>query len=185
MLWLIHKWSSAVDGPQDQPDTGAAETAWRIHAAIDDWTGKADQKASFALAIQSAVALAVISMSGDGGVLSGLSGWAVGAYRAGIALLVIAIGLVIAAVMPALRRKDVDRDWRGNFIFFGHLRHWADRDLEAALAEDDLLPVLAKQLTSMSKIAWKKYRRLQASLWVAAVGTALLGLAGFLDDVAS
>lgn len=53
----------------NEPDVDAVDTAWRIHAASSDGTGKADQKASFTLAVESALALAVMTLSGDGKAL--------------------------------------------------------------------------------------------------------------------
>lgn len=51
------------------------DTAWKIHAAIVDWTGKVDTKASFALALESAAIAAIVSLTASGRKLSGLSGW--------------------------------------------------------------------------------------------------------------
>jgi len=64
-----------------------------------------------------------------------------------------------------------------NFIIFGHLRLWDPVAPSTALRDRDLLPVLSRQILDTSKIAWRKLRRVQISLWCAVLGTAALGLA--------
>src|SRR3712207_62647 len=112
------------------------DTAWRIHGAIADWTGKVDTKASFVLTIESAL-----------------------------------------LVKPRVRRRDMADEWRDNFVFFGHRQSWRPEDLEAALAERSVLPVLTRQLVNMSKIAWRKHLLVEVSMLCAVVGTALVSLA--------
>jgi hypothetical protein len=165
-------------------DADAAETAWKIHATIVDWTGKVDQKASFALAVESAVVLGVIALSDTGKPLSALSGfWQLWLYRVGIGLLVFAVVLVMAAVIPRLRRDKMDDEWRENLIFFGHLKRWQRDELSKALRQRDMLPVLSAQLINMSQIAWRKHRDLQFSLWLAGFGTFFVWLAFMLHNL--
>lgn len=162
-------------------DDAAVETAWKIHATIVDWTGKVDQKASFALAIESAAVLGIIALSESDNPLSALNGfWQLWLYRAGAGSLVMAIGLAMAAVIPRLRGDKMDVEWRENLIFFGHLKRWQRDELSKALRSRDMLPVLSAQLINMSKIAWRKHRHLQLSLWMAGIGTALVWLASAL-----
>ncbi len=168
-----------------EPDR-AIEDAWRIHAALVDWTSKVDQKASFVLAIESAAVLGVISLSeresGKDKLLSSLNSiLELLAYRIGVVFLVVAVILVAAAVIPQLRRNEVSDESDRNFIFFGHLKSWKQEELTQALRERDVLPVLSRQLIKMSEIAWKKHRRLQRSLWLAGAGIGLVGLAAVLD----
>lgn len=184
MRWLLVLMALTARRKRRYPegdDHAAIETAWKIHATIVDWTGKVDQKASFALAVESAVVLGVIALSDGHKSLSALKGlWQLWLYRAGIGSLVFAILLVMAAVIPKLRRDKMDDEWRENLIFFGHLKRWQRDDLSNALRERDLLPVLSAQLINMSEIAWRKHRRLQWSLWLAGIGTALVCLASGL-----
>ncbi|GAB3207623.1 hypothetical protein [Nocardia tengchongensis] len=61
--------------------------AWQIHAAIMDWIGKVDVKASFTLTLDVALLAGVVTLSRDGGLLSGLDGFPLLLYRAGWTLL--------------------------------------------------------------------------------------------------
>lgn len=163
-------------------DHDPIDTAWRIHGAITDWTGKVDAKASFALAIESAILAGVITLSADDHLLADLSGWKeLWTYRLGVALLVAAVLAVMSVVLPRLRGRRTKSEWRSNFIYFGHLRHWPPDQLTDALQDEPLLPALSHQLVKMSEIAWRKHRALQVSLWLSVVGTALVGVAAALN----
>ena len=159
-------------------DERALDTAWRIHAAIVDWTGKVDSKASFALAIQSAVIIAVIGFAGGRRRLSHLDDPAEqAAFWIGITMLTIALVLVTWVVRPRLRTKAMKNEWPDNFIYFGHLRYWDPDALEAALKDRPILPLLTRQVVSMSQIAWQKHKCLQWSMVLAAVGAGAVALA--------
>jgi Pycsar effector protein len=160
-----------------QPDSKqlAVETAWKIHAAIVDWTGKVDTKASFALALESAAIAGVVSLTATGRRLSGLSGfWMLGSFWGGSVCLLLAALLAATVVAPRLRTAAAKKEWPDNFIYFGHLRHWKAADLSRALVERDVLPVLSRQLVVMSQVAWRKHRRVQASLILAIIGAGLI-----------
>lgn len=163
----------------------AVEQGWRIHAALADWTGKVDAKASFALAIESIIVATIISLSGEGRRLSTLKGapsqvmlWL------GISILSLAILLAVAVVTPQLRSNQTAKNWREDFIYFGHLRLWSPTDLQERLRATEMLPVLTRQLVVMSKIAWRKHRYLQLSLLSAVVGALLVSLAGIVGSAA-
>jgi hypothetical protein len=162
------------DIPPDDNPAPAPDIGWRIHDALRDWTGKVDAKASFALTIESAVLAATVALSGKDGRLSALHHDSLLTYRIGIALLGIAALAAVAAVIPQIRSGPTEREWRNNFIFFGHLRHWQPDHLAEAWASSEVLPVLARQAVVMSKIAWRKHRELQLSLSAAVLGTAAL-----------
>ncbi|WP_175374888.1 Pycsar system effector family protein [Tsukamurella pulmonis] len=153
------------------------DTAWKIHAALADWTGKVDTKATFALTIESALIAGVVTLSADGRPLNGLTGWAAMWYWCGTLLL--AAGAVTAGsvVRPRLRKAELQAESEGNFIYFGHLQHLTPDQIAEHLKETALLPVLSKQLSEMSKIAWKKHRQVQLSLSFAPVGVACLFIA--------
>lgn len=51
------------------------ETAWRIHAAIGEWTARVDAKASFALTLESAALAGIVALSDDGHLFGDLHGW--------------------------------------------------------------------------------------------------------------
>ncbi len=158
----------------------SVDSAWRIHGALTDWTGKVDTKASFVLTIESALVVTVIALSGSGRRLSDLDGAARPVYWIGVASITLAVVLVALAVKPRVRRRDVAHEWQDNFIYFGHLRYWSPEQLEDALRGQPVLPVLTRQLVNMSKIAWRKHLLIEVSLLCAAVGTALVALAAMV-----
>lgn len=165
----------------EPPAPDCVETAWRMHATLIDWTGRVDNKASFALAIESAVLLAVVGLAGEGRRLSAVDGWAAVWLWCGVLLLVGSVLSAAAAVRPALTARGATPDGPRDFIYFGHLKHWDPGALEEALREREILPILARQCVAMAQITWLKHRLLQTSLWAAVVGTALLALAALLN----
>lgn len=147
-----------------------------------DWTGKVDSKASFALVIESALLVGIVAQSRKDGLLGHLNthaerGW----FWVGVIVLIFAVLCVITVVAPRLRGWWVGDEWRQNYIYFGHLRHWKEADLADALKGGDILPVLSRQLINMSKVAWRKHRRLQTSLAATVLGTVCIGIAAWLN----
>lgn len=150
------------------------ENAWRIHAALADWTGKVDAKAAFAFTVESA-ALATLTAA-----LSAAPDTALGRLRAGApasllavgaSLLALAVLLAALAVVPRMRGRRTRSLSMGDFIYFGHVRHWEPDRLAAALRDTDPLPALSRQLVVMSQVAWRKHRLVQLSFAAAAAGT--------------
>jgi hypothetical protein len=159
------------------------DTAWRIHAANVDWTGKVDSKASFALAIETALMAGVVSLTSDQRRLSDLDGFLVRAsFCLGLMALIAALLCVVWVVRPRLRSKSVEAEAPGNFIFFGHAQHWKPTDLAEALPKADMLSMLSRQIVVISKIAWMKHRMLQFSMTFATIGVGLVGIAAWLND---
>ncbi|WP_325096658.1 Pycsar system effector family protein [Mycolicibacterium vinylchloridicum] len=156
--------------------TDPIDTAWKIHAALVDWTGKVDTKASFALTIEAALLAGVVTLSGDKRVFSNLSGWAVVWYVLGIALLIAAVLCAAWVVRPRLRGANLKAESVNNFVYFGHLRHLLPEAVQERIESEELLPVLSKQLVDMSKIAWMKHRLVQISMSLAPVGVLALGI---------
>ncbi|WP_186451958.1 Pycsar system effector family protein [Corynebacterium glutamicum] len=156
------------------PDS--VDAAWRIHAALIDWTGKVDAKASFALAIESALLGGVVTLSGGGRVFYDLSGWAMFWYVLGVSLLIAAVLCAVWVVRPRLRTANLETEAPDNFIYFGHLRHLTPETVQEQLQGSSILTVLSKQLVEMSKIAWKKHRIVQWSLSLAPMGVLALGI---------
>ena len=159
--------------------TDPIDTAWRIHAAQVDWTGKVDSKANFALAIESALLVGIIGASKDG-ILSKLSGVQLWSCRIGVALLVAAVVLAMSVVIPRLRSKQAKTEWKNNFIYFGHVRHWDSDKLAEKIQDAELLPILSRQIIHMGDIAWIKHRGVQWSLCAGLAGAAFVGLAPLL-----
>lgn len=155
------------------------DTAWRIHSALIDWTGKVDTKASFALTIESAAFAGIVAFAtSTNGLKWTHSHWPLVSFRFGMGCLGLAVLLSAAAVIPQIRGGHATRNWRENFIHFGHLRKWNPEKLAKALKETDILPVLARQHVVMSRIAWRKHRLLQASMLIAVLGIALVFVPG-------
>lgn len=154
--------------------TPGIDYGWKVHAALDAWTGKVDTKASIALAIESATLAFALSQSEKGRALADLSGAPRWLYLAGVALLLVAVGCALWVVFPRLRRRASRRpeEWQQNTIYFGHLRHWEPGDLANAL-DTAAIPQgdqLARQLVNMATIAWSKHAWLQWSLVAFAAG---------------
>ena len=159
-------------------DQNAVDNAWRIHAAIADWTKGVDSKASFVLTIESAVLAGVIALMGGHRRLAGVEGVFPNLLLySGISLLAGAIVLVAWVVRPRTRNKNAKAESPHNFIYFGHLRFRQPADVERALQEEDILPMLSRQLVVMGQIAWVKHNQLKWSLNAALLGTALVGAA--------
>ncbi|MGK5640670.1 Pycsar system effector family protein [Streptomyces sp. URMC 126] len=155
------------------------DTAWRLHSALSDWTGKADVKASFALTVQSAVLLVLGLTAGVGRGFGRTGGLATALLWAGVAALVAGLACAVLAVAPTLR-ADVPGPAEERFVYFGHLRHWEPGALEYRLREADPLPALSRELVVMSRIAWRKHVYVRWSLVCAAVGTVGVGGAAAL-----
>lgn len=162
-----------MTAPTPNPDPEA--TAWQIHSALADWTGKVDAKASFVLGLETAVFAALVFLRGDTQRLAGLNNLTAGiAFAASGVLLVVSMLLTLWVVAPIVNRKAANANWNSNYIYFGHLRKWKPADLERALENEPVLPVLARQLVVMSDIAWKKHERVQWSVIAGLLGGAAL-----------
>lgn len=161
----------------EAPDSLRA--AWHIYAAVADWTGKVDAKASYALTVESAVLAGAVALSQPGGRLSALPFSALSCtYAAGIGLLAAAVLASVLVIMPRLtRRRRLRLEWPSNYVYFGHLRYWRPDELEEAVRTEDILPVLARAVVAMSELTWRKHRCMQASLSLSAIGSGLIVVA--------
>lgn len=155
----------------------AVDTAWKIHAALVDWTGKVDTKASFALTIEAALLAGVVTLSGTDRVFGKLTGWfPITLYVLGIVVLVAGVLCAVWVVRPRLRTPNLKAESDHNYTYFGHLRHLDQTAVLKHLDETPIKPVLAKQLVEMSKIAWSKHVFVQWSMTLAVFGVLILGL---------
>jgi hypothetical protein len=169
-------------GPQPEI-SDSLHAAWHIYDAVADWTGKVDAKASYALTTESAVLAGAVALSQPGGRLSTPQvnplTWV---YGTGIALLAAAVLASVSVIMPRLTRgRRLRREWPSNYVYFGHLRYWRPQDLEQAMRQENILPVLARAVVAMSELTWRKHRCMQASLFLSALGSALIVLALLLS----
>lgn len=161
----------------------AVDTGWKIHSALIDWTGKVDTKASFALTIEAAVSAGVVTLSGENRVFSNLSGLSLLCYVLGVLLLICAVLCAAWVVRPRLRSPNLQAESAHSYVYFGHLRLLDEGAVLGHLEKTPILPVLAKQLVEMSKIAWAKHRLIQISITVAVVGVAFLGLSAAANSI--
>ncbi|MFE4453560.1 Pycsar system effector family protein [Streptomyces sp. NPDC056796] len=163
---------------QEESQARAVGTAWRIHAALNESTRAVDAKASFALALESAALAGIAALAGDGRALDRVSGPAAFVLWAGVVLIGLSAILAVLVVLP--RHNGQGRSpapGPDEFLFYGHLRHWAPDDLAGRLAGTDALPTLSRQLVVISAITWTKHRRVQQSLLAAVAGSLLVAAA--------
>ncbi|MFJ9610820.1 Pycsar system effector family protein [Kitasatospora sp. NPDC101176] len=168
--------------------TAGLDAAWRIHGVLSEWVSRVDVKASFALSLETAALVAISSVAqtapATGSVASGRQAATVLTLWASALLVATALVFAIAAVAPRIGSRGEADDWRHNVIFFGHVRHWDADDLADALAEQDLLPALSRQLVVLSRIAWIKHVRVRASLILGGIGVTLAALPAMMNSVA-
>jgi len=158
------------------------DAAWHILEAQLDWSGKVDNKASFALALESAILAGLVTLSQTGHTLVTSGSASVRtAYHLGIAFLVLGAVAAVTVVFPRLWGTKVNPDWHSSYIYFGHLRKWKPKDLATQLSKRELLDVLTRQLVSMSKVTWWKHVRVQISLGFAFLGAIGIGVALLLN----
>lgn len=160
-------------------DRDAQEFAWKVHAALIDWTGKVDTKASIALSLEAAVLVLVIAQSESGKPLAGLDDFALLLFRVGFCSLLASIALSLLVVVPQLKRRKIKPAAPQGMIYFGHLRLRTPEQVEESLRDSERwLPALSRQLVEMSRIAWRKHAFLQGSLVLVAVSAIAFLLAG-------
>ncbi|MFF2778514.1 Pycsar system effector family protein [Streptomyces sp. NPDC058052] len=170
---------SALPSPgQEGVEPPAITTAWRIHASLAEWTGRADTKASTALSVELAVlagGMALVS-SGRG---TGPDGTALSAalMASGMVLVLLSVLLAAAALLPRSWKAPGDPAATENFIYFGTLRSMPSDQVATMLRETDVLEVLSGQLVTMSHIAWRKLILVKYSLVAACSGLVLVSLA--------
>lgn len=159
------------DDDRRPSDKEALETAWKIHAALVDWTGKVDTKASFSFTLQSAALGVIVALSDEGRMFGVLEGpWQSICYLVACLALIVGAGCSMWVVIPRLRMRHVKKEWPDNFIYFGHVKFWKPEDLKAKIREADMLSVISKQLVGMSRIAWAKHVLVKVAMSFAAIG---------------
>jgi hypothetical protein len=162
---------------ENEDTSKALDFAWQVHAAVSQWSGRVDTKASIVLTLELAVFGAITAFSKGQEPLSNLSGTRLVSYRIGIILLAVSAMLAGIVVFPQLRRRRARRNWQLSLIYFGHLRRWEPTDLARRLAElssQDQLSMLSRQLVATSQVTWTKNHRLQWSMLTAFAGVVLV-----------
>lgn len=157
------------------------DTAWQLHAAQMEWTGKVDTKAGFMLTLDTAAIATGVALSAEGMVFHGIAddNWLSLLYGLSLALLIAAAFMATWAVAPALRAGNLQAEATEDFIYFGHAQHWTADKLAEALGERDVLPVVTRQIVRMAEIAWNKHRRVAWATWLTGAGVLLMAFAGW------
>lgn len=153
--------------------------AWKTHSAITDWTAKVDYKAAIVLSLGGVVLGFFVTLSGHGRVLANLHGAALIVEQIGLSACIIGVLLAGLVVAPRLNRRQTRTSWRENVVYFGHLRYWDPKDLAERLQSLDAgqqLVIMATQLVTTSKIAWRKHSTLQWSMALLLLGVVLVAL---------
>ena len=169
--------------PTPERDHDPVDQAWRI-GTVPSSPGQAESTPRRPLLSRSSPAMAagVIAMSGGDRALSHMEDWfEQWAYSLGVTSLAVGLLSVALVVRPRLRARHANGEAAENFIYFGHARRWHPEELERALRESDMLPILTRQVVAMSDVAWLKHRLLQASLTSAGLSAALLAVAAYAN----
>ena len=162
---------SRVEGDRDRESFGVY--AWRVSQALHDWTAKVDMKASVILSVETAIFGVILLFAGKGKPLGHLTGFSVWIFRIGIFLIILAIVAAGAAIFPQLNRREARMNWRQNYVYFGHLRHWDPADLVAVFdrSHDGRANLVAStEIIALSKIIWRKHTFIQWSMSFVALG---------------
>lgn len=163
---------------------GPFETyAWHITDTLHDWTTKVDTKASVILSVETATLGLILVFAGTGKPLGSLAGSSVWSFRVGVILLALAIVTAGAAIFPQLNRRDARKNWRKNYVYFGHLRRWSPADLVTAVQKTaasgaDLVQSI--EIVALSKIIWRKHAFIQWSMSLVAMGDSAILIAWLL-----
>ena len=160
-------------------DKTGLDFAWRLHDAVLAHTTAVDQKASIALALETAIFGTLLAVAQRDTDLT--SAGSVEAWLLGLGLAVLLVGIVAAGgvVLPRINRREVKMLRHHDFIFFGRLRQWSPEQLSDVLSEsspNELLQRLSTQLVEMAQVAWRKHSWLQWSMGLG-LGGSVLGLA--------
>ena len=156
-----------------------AEFAWQVHTVQEQWSGRADTKATVIFTVEAAVIAAVVAAFGNSALTASMAGWRIVLVWLGIVVSAAAIGAAALVVAPQLGRKGKLAQER-HVIYFGHLRSWEAQDLAHRLSEltdSESLYELSVQLTRTAAGNWRKYVLLQVAVVAALVGALLLSLA--------
>jgi hypothetical protein len=157
-----------------------ADFAWRVHATQETWITKADTKASVLLAFEGGLGIVATSTADDIRIPLMPAGWHRWTEVGGVALLVLAILITCAALLPSLGPTGRHlRESDHNLVYFGHLRLWQPEPLAGQLnritpAEE--AEMLARQMVITSRLNWRKYRCLQFSTVLAMLALITLAL---------
>jgi len=168
-----------VDGPVDTPfpdSREAVDFGWRVHNALESWTGRADLKASILLAFQGGAFIFGITFW-DALIKDVVSPWLQVALGA-TGLLVLAMVSTAIVIVPVLGpRRRLRADQPRSLVYFGHLRLWEPEELAQAmrnLTVREETEMLSAQLIAMSRLTWRKHRLIQISVVLTVLALVLM-----------
>ncbi|MFC0624745.1 Pycsar system effector family protein [Kribbella deserti] len=164
---------------KDSTDRPAVDQAWKVHDTAAGAIGKADSKAQFAAGLETAAIAAVVTVAGQPFIATA------GKVALGISagLLLAALVLAVAAVLPILHNRKRGAAVPGDYLYFGSLRRTTAAELADRLTHEDAMTGLCAQTITLSRLAWAKHRLLQASLIAAIAGIALAAVTVLLAGV--
>jgi hypothetical protein len=178
---MPRRWQNSEVPSVDATSSGerGVTFAWKVHSAITDWTAKVDYKAAIVLSLGGIILGFFVTLSSNGRLLAHLYGWRLVVERVGLSWSILGVLLAGFVVAPRLNRRLARANWKDNFVYFGHLRHWHPADLKEKLQALDPgreLDVLVVQLINTSKIAWYKHSLLQYAMACLFIGVSLVAL---------
>ena len=153
--------------------------AWQVHAVQEQWSARADTKATVVFTIEAAVIAAVVAAFGNPAVAASVTGWRAALVWLGLLASATAVVIAAAVVIPQLGRR-AEHTGQMHLIYFGHLHSWQPDDLAARLStmsDDDEIGQLAAQLTRLGAVNWRKFRLLRVAMVAALIGATLLAVA--------
>lgn len=163
-------------------DSDELNFAWRVYELMAGALKRVDDKAWILLGLEAATAVLVFNLSGPGRPLADLGDVQLKAFWAGVVAFTLAAVLALAVVFPQLRSWGIKSE-KLTVLYFGHVREgkYDTRKLTIALAQADRgrqIEMLASQIAVLSRMAWLKYRLLQAALlcWLAGLIALLFGV---------
>lgn len=180
-------WRKATPSQQPKADAEqrAIDFAWKVHSAQESWTAKVDAKAAILFTVELVLLAALIAAHGHGKLIGRMHHGPRLIAEIGTILAFGSSFLVGGAVIPQLGRTAKHKAQRcDHLIYFGHLRHWAPKELQKRLEKltsADELEQLSRQLVEMSKRNWVKHRWLQAAMVGALLSVVLIAVSIYMS----
>lgn len=193
----------------DVTGSSATSFSWNIHALVSNAIERVDNKAWIVVTLDAGTVAAIYNLSDAGDPLGGLGGAPLSFYRLAIFALACSALLALSVVFPALGPQPntavarligclpprlrlrralqpaAPLNQATDFLYFGHLRSWNEKNLMDrlhSLTADVESAALARHVLALSKIAWRKYRLLQAALAAWSIAATTLTLVGALSS---
>lgn len=171
--------------PKENTEQRGIDFAWKVHGAQESWTAKVDAKAAILFTVELVLLAALIAAHGHDKLIGQMHNGPRLIAETGTVLAFVSSFLAGGAVIPRLGRTSRHKTQRvDHLIYFGHLRHWAPKELQErlhTLTSVDELEQLSRQLVEMSKRNWVKHQWLQAAMILALFSVILVAIAVFMS----